>query len=40
MNAPRGKENNSREVIIDYFKTMLKQGKVVDADVEGRIVVE
>ena len=40
MNAPRGKENNSREVIIDYFKTMLKQGKAVDADVEGRIVVE
>jgi 2',3'-cyclic-nucleotide 2'-phosphodiesterase (5'-nucleotidase family) len=40
MNAPRGKENNSREVIIDYFKTMLKQGKTVDADVEGRIVVE
>lgn len=40
LNAPRGKENNSREVIIDYFKTMLKQGKAVDADVEGRIVVE
>lgn len=39
VNAPEGAENNSREIIIDYFKMMQKHGKAVDADIEGRIKV-
>lgn len=39
LNAPDGAENNSREIIIDYFMTMEKQGKSVDSDIDGRIKV-
>ncbi|MBO5467161.1 MAG: 5'-nucleotidase C-terminal domain-containing protein [Prevotella sp.] len=39
-NAPSGPENNSRMVILEYFQTLMKQGKTVDANVEGRIIVE
>ena len=32
--------NNTRYIIIDYFKEMAKQGKEVDAQIEGRIKVK
>lgn len=37
--APHEASNNTRFLIMDYFRTMEKEGKVVDAQVEGRIVV-
>lgn len=40
VNAPREKSNNSRFVITSYFQEMMKQGRVVDANVEGRITLE
>jgi 2',3'-cyclic-nucleotide 2'-phosphodiesterase (5'-nucleotidase family) len=40
IHSPQEKENNSRFVIINYFREMMKQGKKVDAEIEGRIVVQ
>ena len=40
VNAPREKSNDSRFVITSYFQEMMKQGRVVDANVEGRITLE
>ena len=40
VNAPKDKSNNTRFVIMNYFKDMQKQGKVVDAQIEGRITVK
>ena len=40
INAPKEKANNTRFIIMDYFREMQAQGKVVDAEVEGRIVIE
>ena len=37
---PQAKENDARFIITDYFIEMEKQGVVVDAKVEGRIVVK
>lgn len=37
---PRAKENDARFIITDYFQEMEKQGVVVDAKIEGRIVVK
>lgn len=39
LNAPAGKENNSREIIMEYFKYMMKKGRAVDANIEGRIKI-
>jgi len=38
--APQEASNNTRYLIQNYFQDMLKQGIVVDAQVEGRIVVK
>ncbi len=38
--APKGKENNVRFIIMDYFREQQKQGKVVESKVEGRCTVE
>ena len=38
--APKSKENNVRYIIMDYFREMKAQGKVVESRVEGRCVVE
>lgn len=38
--APQDERNNSRFIIMNYFKTMEEQGIVVDANLEGRIKVE
>ena len=40
LNSPQEDSNNARYVIRDYFQEMLKQGIVVDAKVEGRIVIK
>ena len=40
MNSPQEDSNNARYVIRDYFQEMMKQGIVVDAKVEGRIVIK
>ena len=39
LNTPKDKKNNARFIIRDYFHEMLMKGEVVDAKVEGRIVV-
>lgn len=38
--SPQDEENNVRFIIMDYFREMQRQGKVVNAKVEGRIVIE
>jgi len=38
--APSGPENNSRELIADYFRHQTAQGIVVDAKKEGRITIK
>lgn len=40
LNSPKEEKNNARYVITDYFREMMKQGKVVDAKIEGRIKVK
>lgn len=37
LNSPQDKSNNMRFIIMDYFREMEKQGKIVDSKVEGRI---
>lgn len=37
LNSPQDESNNVRFIIMDYFREMEKQGKVVEAKVEGRI---
>ena len=39
VNAPKEASNNSRFVIINYFRYMQKQGKEVDAKIEGRVIM-
>lgn len=39
INAPKEASNNSRFVIINYFRYMQQQGKEVDAKIEGRVTV-
>ena len=38
--SPQEEKYNSRYVIADYFREMMKEGIVVDSKVEGRIVIE
>ena len=40
IHSPQEKENNSRFVIMNYFREMMKQGKKVDVEIEGRVIVE
>ena len=40
VNAPKDASNNSRFVIMNYFRYMQKQGKEVDSQIEGRVVVK
>jgi 2',3'-cyclic-nucleotide 2'-phosphodiesterase (5'-nucleotidase family) len=39
INAPKEVSNNTRFIIMNYFREMDKQGKVVDSEIEGRVVV-
>ena len=38
--SPQEARNNVRFIIMDYLREQMKQGIVVDREVEGRIVVE
>lgn len=38
--APMQRENNVRYIIMNYFREMMAQGKVVESKIEGRCVVE
>ena len=40
LKSPQGELDNSRFIIMNYFKAMHAQGKEVDAQVEGRIRIE
>ena len=39
INAPKDASNNTRFIIINYFREMQKQGKEVDAKIEGRVTI-
>ena len=39
VNSPQEVSNNSRFIIMDYFREQQKQGRTVDAEIEGRITV-
>ena len=38
--APSEESNNSRYIIINYFKEKMAQGEAVSAKIEGRIKIE
>ncbi|MBR1400863.1 MAG: 5'-nucleotidase C-terminal domain-containing protein [Prevotella sp.] len=40
VNSPQEESNNVRYIIMNYFREQAAQGKVVDSQIEGRIVVE
>jgi 2',3'-cyclic-nucleotide 2'-phosphodiesterase (5'-nucleotidase family) len=40
LKAPQEVSNNTRFIIMDYFRAMEKEGKLVDAKIEGRITVK
>ena len=40
INSPQRVENNTRFIIMDYFREQTRQGKEVDAQVEGRITIK
>lgn len=40
INAPKDASNNTRFIIMNYFREMDKQGKVVDSEIEGRVTVK
>ena len=40
INSPQEKQNNSRFVIMDYFRAKAAKGELVDAQIEGRITVK
>jgi 2',3'-cyclic-nucleotide 2'-phosphodiesterase (5'-nucleotidase family) len=40
FHAPKETSNNTRFIIMNYFREMAKQGRDVDAEIEGRITVK
>lgn len=40
VNAPKDVSNNTRFIIMNYFREMSKQGRIVDSKIEGRVTVE
>ena len=40
LNAPKEASNNSRFIIMNYFREQTKEDKVVDAQIEGRVTVK
>lgn len=40
VNSPQEVTNNSRFIIMNYFREQTRQGRIVDANIEGRIVVK
>ena len=39
LKSPQTTENNARFIIMDYFREQQQKGQVVDAQIEGRIVI-
>ena len=39
VNSPQEASNNSRFIIMNYFRDQARQGRMVDANIEGRVVV-
>ncbi len=39
VNSPQDFKNNTRFIIMDYCRELMNQGKEVDAQIEGRIVI-
>jgi hypothetical protein len=40
VNSPQDSSNNSRFIIMNYFREQQKQGNIVDAEIEGRITIK
>ena len=40
LNAPKETSNNSRFIIMNYFREQTKEDKVVEAQIEGRVTVK
>jgi 2',3'-cyclic-nucleotide 2'-phosphodiesterase (5'-nucleotidase family) len=40
VNSPQEVSNNSRFIIMNYFREQTRQGKAVDAQIEGRVTVD
>ncbi|MBQ7419425.1 MAG: 5'-nucleotidase C-terminal domain-containing protein [Prevotella sp.] len=40
INSPQKVENNTRFIIMDYFREQNKQGKMVDSQIEGRVTIK
>jgi 2',3'-cyclic-nucleotide 2'-phosphodiesterase (5'-nucleotidase family) len=40
LNSPQAEADNARFIIMDYFKAMQAQGRLVDSEVEGRITIK
>jgi len=38
VNSPKDKSNNTRFIIMNYFRELMSQGKMADSKVEGRII--
>ena len=39
VNSPQEVSNNTRFIIMNYFRELTKQGRMADADIEGRVIV-
>ena len=40
INSPQDSLNNTRFIIMNYFRQMQKQNREVDSQIEGRVVIE
>lgn len=40
INSPKDEMSNTRFLITDYFRAMYAEGKIVDSNIEGRVVME
>jgi hypothetical protein len=40
VNSPQDSSNNTRFIIMNYFREQQKQGNIVDAEIEGRITIK
>lgn len=40
INSPQDASNNSRFIIMNYFRELTKQGRMADSNIEGRITIK
>ena len=40
VNSPQEVSNNTRFIIMNYFRNLTRQGKEADAEIEGRVTIE